>query len=136
VMDAWPVSSGEALHTSTYLGNPMGCAAALAVIEEVRAGSLPERAMRLGEIIAERTLRWTGLAGIVDVRGRGAFWGIEFDRPERAERLVKDALQDGLILLQSGAGGNVVTIGPPLVIAFDDLTHALETIERHLMEND
>ncbi|HEY1680647.1 MAG TPA: aspartate aminotransferase family protein [Candidatus Tumulicola sp.] len=136
VMDAWPVSSGEALHTSTYLGNPMGCAAALAVIDEVQDRSLPERAMRLGETIAERSRRWTGLSGVVDVRGRGAFWGIEFDRPERAERLVKDALQDGLILLQSGATGNVVTIGPPLVIAFDDLSHALETIERRLMEND
>jgi 4-aminobutyrate aminotransferase-like enzyme len=136
VMDAWPVSSGEALHTSTYLGNPMGCAAALAVIDEVQDRSLPERAMRLGEIIAERTLRWTGLPGILDARGRGAFWGVEFDRPERAERLVKDALQDGLILLQSGVSGTVVTIGPPLVIDFDDLSHALETIERRLMEND
>ena len=136
VMDAWPVSGGEALHTSTYLGNPMGCAAALAVIDEVRDRSLSERAMRLGEIVAERTRRWTGLAGVVAVRGRGAFWGIEFDRPERAERLVKDTLQDGLILLQSGATGTVVTIGPPLVIAFDDLSHALETIERRLMEND
>ena len=84
----------------------------------------------------ERTRDWTGLSGVVDVRGRGAFWGIEFDRSERAERLVKDALQDGLILLQSGADGNVVTIGPPLVITFDDLSHALETIERRLLEND
>ncbi len=136
VMDAWPLSSGEALHTSTYLGNPMGCSAAIAVIDEMRDRSLSERAMRLGEIIAERSRGWHGLSGVVDVRGRGAFWGIEFDRPERAERLVKDALQAGLILLQSGAAGNVVTIGPPLVIAFDDLSLALETIERLLMEND
>ncbi len=136
VMDAWPISSGEALHTSTYLGNPMGCAAAIAVIDEMHDRSLPERAGQLGEIIEERTRHWAGLAGIVDVRGRGAFWGIEFDRPERAERLVKVALQDGLILLQSGADGSVVTIGPPLVITFDDLSHALETIERRLLEND
>jgi 4-aminobutyrate aminotransferase-like enzyme len=136
VMDAWPVSSGEALHTSTYLGNPMGCAAALAVIDEMRDRSLPERALRLGKIIAERTQRWKGRAGIVDVRGLGAFWGIQFDRTQRAECLVRGALQDGLILLQSGAAGNVVTIGPPLVIGFDDLSHALDTIERRLMENE
>ena len=54
VMDAWPVSDGEALHTSTYLGNPMGCAAALATIGEMerlssaraRAAARPRRSAR------------------------------------------------------------------------------------------
>src|SRR3569833_213999 len=50
VMDAaWPVSRGEAIHTSTFLGNPVGCAMALAQIEENRENDLPERAAKLGE---------------------------------------------------------------------------------------
>jgi 4-aminobutyrate aminotransferase-like enzyme len=134
VMDAWPLSTGEALHTSTYLGNPMGCAAALAAIDELQRHALPERAARMGDVIGARLRDWRGRGGVADVRGRGAFWGIAFDRPERAERLVKRALQTGVILLQSGADGSVVTIGPPLVIEFDDLARALDTIEAHLKE--
>jgi 4-aminobutyrate aminotransferase-like enzyme len=134
VMDAWPVSRGEALHTSTYLGNPMGCAAALAVIEECVRFDLPARSLRIGQLVGDRTAEWVGRYGVVDVRGRGAFWGIAFERAERAERLVKRALQSGVILLQSGTAGNVVTIGPPLTIEFDDLVAALDALEACLKE--
>ncbi len=51
VMDAWPPSAGEALHTSTYLGNPMGCAAALANLNEIERLDVPCRATRLGDRI-------------------------------------------------------------------------------------
>jgi 4-aminobutyrate aminotransferase-like enzyme len=134
VMDAWPASQGEALHTSTYLGNPMGCAAALAVIEECARLDLPARSRQLGEIVHDRCARWHGRYGITEVRGRGGFWGIAFEDAGRAERLVKRALQSGIILLQSGAGGSVVTIGPPLIIEFDDLKGALDEIEICLKE--
>ncbi|HEY1428440.1 MAG TPA: aspartate aminotransferase family protein [Candidatus Tumulicola sp.] len=133
-MDAWPVSKGEALHTSTYLGNPVGCAAALAVIDETQRRELPLRAIRIGDIVRERCAGWPRRYGVVALRGRGAFWGIAFEQPERAEWVVKRALRSGIILLQSGAGGNVVTIGPPLTIEFDDLRDALDTIERCLKE--
>ncbi|MGA7094508.1 MAG: aspartate aminotransferase family protein, partial [Candidatus Cybelea sp.] len=49
IMNAWPLSAGEALHTSTFLGNPLGCAAALATIDEMERLGLPERAQRVGE---------------------------------------------------------------------------------------
>ena len=52
VMDAWPLSTGEALHTSTYLGNPLACAAAIATIDELHARDLPGRAARLGSVVA------------------------------------------------------------------------------------
>ncbi len=54
VMDAWPPSSGEALHTSTYLGNPLACAAAVATIDELEERALPIRAARLGTHLASR----------------------------------------------------------------------------------
>jgi 4-aminobutyrate aminotransferase-like enzyme len=135
VMDAWPSSQGEALHTSTYLGNPMGCAAALAVIEECIRLDLPERSRRLGEIVHDRCGDWPGRYGVVEVRGRAAFWGIAFEDAGQAQRLVKRALQSGIILLQSGADGSVVTIGPPLIIEFDDLRSALDELEICLREH-
>ncbi len=54
VMEAWPLSTGEALHTSTHLGNPLGCAAALATIDELERGNLPARAARLGRTLGAR----------------------------------------------------------------------------------
>ena len=52
LMDAaWPPSKGEALHTSTFLGNPVGCAMALAQIAEIEKLKLPERAAELGEFL-------------------------------------------------------------------------------------
>ena len=49
VMDAaWPASAGEAMHTSTFLGHPVGCAMALAQIRELRERQLPQRSARLG----------------------------------------------------------------------------------------
>ena len=56
IMDsAWPASLGEAIHTSTFLGNPVGCAMALAQIAEIEKRELPERAAELGDISARRT---------------------------------------------------------------------------------
>lgn len=53
VMDAaWPVSTGEAIHTSTFLGHPVGCAMALANLAEVRRLKLVERSARMGEWLA------------------------------------------------------------------------------------
>ena len=122
------------MHTSTYLGNPVGCAAALAVIEELAARELSSRANRIGEIVRRRCEGWPGRYGVAALRGRGAFWGIAFDEPERAGWVVKRALRSGVIVLQSGTTGNVVTVGPPLTIEFDDLRGALDEIEICLKE--
>jgi len=51
VMAAWPSSDGEAIHTSTFLGHPVGCAMALAQIEEIEKRDLPQRSARLGEFL-------------------------------------------------------------------------------------
>ena len=51
VMDAWPPSGGEAIHTSTFLGHPVGCAMALANIGEIRGRKLAQRSADLGELL-------------------------------------------------------------------------------------
>lgn len=128
VMDAWPVSPGEALHTSTYLGNPMACAAALANLAEIERMQLPARAGRLGAGLGPRleALRAGGKARAA--RGRGLMWGVELRDGAQAERAVKDALKAGVILLQAGPQGNVLSITPPLVISERQLLRAIDIV--------
>lgn len=132
VMDAWPLSEGEALHTSTYLGNPLGCAAALATIEEIERLGLCARAKRLGEDLVPTLAAIAGLDAVVDVRGRGMMWGIELADGAAADRIVKTALKSGLILLQAGVRGEVISITPPLVIGEQELEQALALLREIL----
>jgi 4-aminobutyrate aminotransferase-like enzyme len=129
IMDAWPVSAGEALHTSTYLGNPMGCAAALANIGEIERLQLPQRARELGVKLRARLdgLRASGKA--TGVRGRGMMWGVELSDAAKAQAVVIDALRQGVILLQAGPKGNVLSITPPLIISERQLFHAIDIVE-------
>jgi 4-aminobutyrate aminotransferase-like enzyme len=129
IMDAWPVSSGEALHTSTYMGNPMACAAALATIHEHERLELAERARHVGLALASRLDALRSLRHVVDVRGRGMLWGIQLRSPSVAQAVVSRALANGVIVLQSGTGGDVLAITPPLVITERQLYRAIEIIE-------
>lgn len=128
IMDVWPESPGEALHTSTYLGNPMACAAALANLGEIERMQLPQRARQMGIMLGARldALRADGKA--LEVRGRGLMWGIQFADAKTAEGIVKEALKAGVILLQAGPLGNVISITPPLVITQRQLFRALDII--------
>jgi 4-aminobutyrate aminotransferase-like enzyme len=129
VMDAWPPSTGEALHTSTYLGNPLACAAALATIGEIERLELPARASRLGERLGLRLGALRGRNGVVDVRGRGLLWGVQLRDPAAAFSVVKGALRRGVILSQSGIDGETIAISPPLVIEEAQLDRAAEILE-------
>jgi len=129
VADAWEPSQGEALHTSTYLGNPMGCAAALANLQEIERLALPDRAREFESLIAERLHaieRYNPV--VIDIRGRGMLWALEFKDPAAANACVTGALHGGLILLQSGLRGECVTIAPPLVIAREQLRRGLDLL--------
>ncbi len=130
IMDAWPVSAGEALHTSTYLGNPMGCAAALATIDELERNALPERARTLGETLGARLQTLRAHDGVLDVRGRGLMWGVQVRDARFADRIVKRALAEGLVMLQAGPAGDVLSITPPLVITQAQLSRAIDLLER------
>jgi 4-aminobutyrate aminotransferase-like enzyme len=132
VMDAWPRSTGEALHTSTYLGNPMGCAAALATIGELERLALPAQARELGELLEKRLDALLEHPAVVAKRGRGAMWGLQLRSAADADRVVKAALARGVILLQAGIRGDVISITPPLVISPLQLHRALELIKEVL----
>lgn len=128
VMDAWAPSQGEALQTSTFLGNPMGCAAALANLNEIQTKRLPQRAAKLEKLVRSRLLELERSDAVVDVRGRGLMWGIELRDGKLAAAIVERALRSGLILLQAGLRGEVLALSPPLSIENEQLERALELI--------
>jgi 4-aminobutyrate aminotransferase/(S)-3-amino-2-methylpropionate transaminase len=134
IMAAWPSSAGEAFHTSTFLGHPLGCAAALAHIDEIEAAGLIERSARLGAALLESLEKLRSRVRYIgDVRGRGLLAAVELVRdpgarpdPVRAARVVKEALRSGLILL---AGDGVIELSPPLTITEGQLDFALSALE-------
>jgi len=131
---AWPVSTGEALHTSTFQGNPVGCAMALAQIGEIRGKKLPERAAESGRFLIN-SLRaeicWPGLR--VEVRGRGLMVGLEMKNDGGlAMRAIKKMLRRGFILLPEGAKGNVISFTPPLIISRAELTETVSALKEVL----
>ena len=129
VMDAWPASEGEALHTSTHLGNPMGCAAALASIAELEGRELPKRAAMLGSLLESKLKPMQSSGKAASIRGRGLMWGIELHDAAQARAAVEKALTKGVIILQSGSEGNVLSLSPPLTIAQADLERGVELVE-------
>lgn len=136
-MDAWPPSDGEALHTSTFLGHPVGCAAALAELEVLARERLPERAAALGaEALAYLRDALADCAVVGEVRGLGLLIGIELvhDRqrrtpaPDLVGRAVVEGLRRGLVLLGGGVHRNVLTLSPPLAIDADLWRWALREV--------
>lgn len=142
VMDRWPESSGEAIHTSTFLGNPMGCAAALAAIDFLNKERLIDRAARLEPVIRRQLddIRKQSDGRIDDVRGRGLMWGMECvdarGAPDGAlaNAVVVCMLRRGVVMLNAGPAGNVLQLAPPLVITEQQLGFGIDAIHEALIE--
>ena len=134
VMSSWPVSTGEAMHTSTFIGNPIACAAALAQIEAIERNALLDRARALGTRIQERTRTWVDAQLIREARGVGLLQGVVLNDPGRAMRVVTECLQRGVILLLEGPAADVLAVTPPAVITDQQLRYALDTIEHCLRD--
>src|SRR5206468_4739885 len=94
VMNAWPPSTGEAIHTSTFLGNPPACAAALAQLAEIEDAGLLTRAQQLGDQIGE----WARSCHL-NVRGRGLIQGVVVADAAAAHAVVRGCLAAGVLVL-------------------------------------
>lgn len=129
VMDAWPRSEGEALHTATFLGNPLACAAALAVLDAFEREHVLAGVVRREPVVRERLGALRRHATVRDVRGIGMLWAVEFRDAGTANRVVRAGLQRGLILLQSGVDGTSITLAPPLNIPDDHLERACDLLD-------
>ena len=135
-MDAWPVSAGEAIHTSTFLGNPLACAAALANLDELERLDAIGRVRARESALGARLRALLSYPSVRDVRGVGFLWAVEFAHAAFANRVVVRGLALGVILLQSGATGTSITIAPPLTIENDQLARALDVFERAVRETE
>ena len=125
----------------TYGGNPLACAAALAVLDAMETEGLPARAARMGDRIRARFCEWAGRHRCIgDVRGLGAMVGMELvqDRETKAPdkvlaaRLQVAALARGVILLSSGTYGNTMRVLAPLITPDEILDEGLDAIEQAL----
>ena len=140
LMDAaWPQSKGEAIHTSTFLGNPVGCAMALAQILEIEKLKLPDRASELGKfLLAELQSKLPNGKFQIAVRGQGLMAGVELRRhdgsPATAETFaaIKTLLQRGYIFLPEGEYGNIIGFTPPLTITQPQLAKAVAALKEVL----
>ncbi|MEO6052781.1 MAG: aspartate aminotransferase family protein [Chthoniobacterales bacterium] len=137
IMDAWPVSRGEALHTSTFLGNPVGCAMALASIQEHLKPELTKHVRVTGRKLIE-SLRTIQSPLIANIRGLGLMIGMELShrdgKPATTEAIsiVKSSLKDGLLLLAGGPDSNVLSFTPPFTISEEEIRFVTARIQEYL----
>ena len=140
VADAW----GAMMHTSTFLGNPVGCAAALASLAEIEEKGLVQRGAELGDYFKSRLEELQQEHHLIgEVRGVGMMVGVEFVRDresrepatEEGARVVDGLLQRGVIATNYGGSyNNVLKMSPPLVITREQLDTAITALNESLSE--
>ena len=127
---------------STFGGNPLACAAALATIDVLKTPGLLSRVSPLGDAIAARIRSW-GVPGVGDVRHMGLSFGVELVQdlasktpdPDRAVKVVYAADRYGLVVLPpAGRHANVVRLAPPLVISDAEVDRGLQALRKALEE--
>jgi 4-aminobutyrate aminotransferase/(S)-3-amino-2-methylpropionate transaminase len=137
IMDA-PI---EGALGGTFGGNPLSCAAALAVCEKMERASLPQRAEEIGVLFSRITCSWPDRFPIIgNIRGVGAMRAIELVRDRTTREPAKEETRDilracherGLVIISAGTCGNVIRILGPLVASDDQIAEGLRILEEAL----
>lgn len=127
----------------TYGGSPIGCVAALKVIEKIEKQYLMEKANRIGDILKLRLKEMQEKYSIIgDVRGMGAMFGIEFVKdqtsktpyPEIIKKITNYALGKGVIFISAGIFSNVIRFLPPLVITEEQLNYGMDVLDEAIQK--
>ncbi|MEO3868409.1 ornithine--oxo-acid transaminase [Nonomuraea sp. B12E4] len=113
-------------HGSTFGGNPLACAVGIAVIELLNTGEYQARAAKLGEVLHTRLRELVG-RGVVEVRGRGLWAGIDIDPALATGREVSEALLERGVLAKD-THGSTIRLAPPIVVPEEDLIWAIEQL--------
>ncbi|MDH7601375.1 MAG: aspartate aminotransferase family protein [Armatimonadota bacterium] len=136
--DVWNslFGSNPYLHSTTFGGNPLACAAAIAAIKTTIEEGLVERSARLGEKLLQNlhSLKSTHPDMIKDVRGKGLLAGIEFFEEDVALLVIAGCGKRDLLLAYSLNNPRVIRIEPPLIIEDSELDRAVNIIEESIEE--
>jgi 4-aminobutyrate aminotransferase len=128
-------------HGTTFGGNPVACAAAVATVKVLEDEKLAARAARLGDAVMAGARSWqAGLPALAEVRGLGLMIGLEFlhgdGRPatDVVAAVRNLALRDDLLLLSCGTDDNVIRLAPPLTIPEAELERGMDILEGAIRE--
>lgn len=124
IMQAWGAPEGEALHTGTFFGHPLGAAAALAVLDVLEDEGLVARSRTMGSCLAEM-MRARDLG---DVRGAGLLLALPVGGSARTLSLVHALLVRGYLVLPAGADASVLQFVPPLTVTEPQVTGLVEAL--------
>jgi 4-aminobutyrate aminotransferase len=123
-------------HASTFGGNPVCVAAALATLDVIEKEGLLANSAAVGNHMLKRMSDWTKKYHIVgDIRGRGLMIGVDIVKdqktkeyaPEQRDRIVEHAFERGILFL--GCGPSTVRISPPLVVSKEEADAAIDALE-------
>ena len=141
LMSRWGKSTGEAIHTSTFLGNPLGCAMGIAALSIYNREHLADRVRVVGDyFLSTLRRRIGGFRAVGDIRGRGLMIGIELVRDPKSKspaphfcgRLIVESLRRGLILLGGGIHRNVISLSPQLLVSRREIDFCVDVLEDSL----
>ncbi len=135
VMAAWGDPGGEAVHTSTFLGNPLACAAALAFLTSMRDTDLAARMAERGQALRSALASLTTSHGI-SVRGAGLLLGVALGRPDRVLGTVRRLLERGYITCPAGAPPSVLCLTPPACLTDAQIAGFADALEGCLEATD
>lgn len=122
------------LHTSTFGGNPLGCAAAIAALEVLEEENLAEQAAQKGDLFKGYLEEIKNLNSdlIKEVRGQGLLIGVEFQIDDIAEIMIAQMSQRGVIAAYTLNNRRVIRLEPPLIITEPEIIHASKVFEESL----
>ncbi len=142
VMAGWPETDGEAIHTSTFLGHPLSCAAGISFLNVLKSENLVLQSVQKGQYLLD-SLQASLRAGehVFQVRGRGLLIGIELHNQKNysvksmGSHVSQLALKEGLIVLPAGIHGEVVELAPPATITREQMDFAVKCLSKILLES-
>lgn len=123
------------MHTSTFGGNPLACAAGLAALEVIQSEGLVERSRQLGDYLLQRLSRVQSEL-IADIRGPGLMVGVEFAMDEVGELVIAQMTKRGVIAAYTLNNPRVIRLEPPLVVTEPQIDQAVDVLAGAIEETE
>ncbi|KZR57078.1 putrescine aminotransferase [Pseudobacillus badius] len=122
------------MHTTTFGGNPLACAAAIATIGVLIEENLPERAAEVGEYFLKGLKEAAAEHGdkVLEIRGQGLMIGIEFHKDEIGYEVSKGMFDHGILVAGTLVNSKTIRIEPPLTISYEEVDTVINTFKEVL----